>query len=193
MPKLDKTHLPDVRLAVSVYRRWRIVLGDRISDEIRIAPQIRLASSSDLYRFWDRCVPSRFRKERNARFRKETKPFRRDASRAPFVSRALLVFLSSDFSSLQTQHGAPLLLAFPLQNLRYLSHGFTSREKCYGAADGEDNFCKGKDKERGAQDPSPPYKTHKGVSMEYLILVAVVSMMALYALIIAGCLKQPEW
>jgi hypothetical protein len=29
--------------------------------------------------------------------------------------------------------------------------------------------------------------------MEYLILVAVVSMMALYALIIIGCLKQPEW
>jgi Ca2+/H+ antiporter len=33
----------------------------------------------------------------------------------------------------------------------------------------------------------------KEQSMEYLILVAVVSMMALYALIIAGCLKQPEW
>ncbi len=29
--------------------------------------------------------------------------------------------------------------------------------------------------------------------MEYLILVAVVSMMALYARIIVGCLKQPEW
>jgi hypothetical protein len=29
--------------------------------------------------------------------------------------------------------------------------------------------------------------------MEYLILAAVVSMMTLYALIIAGCLKQPEW
>jgi hypothetical protein len=29
--------------------------------------------------------------------------------------------------------------------------------------------------------------------MEYLILAAVVSMMALYALIIIGCLKQPEW
>jgi hypothetical protein len=28
--------------------------------------------------------------------------------------------------------------------------------------------------------------------MEYLILVAVVSMMALYALIIARCLKQPR-
>jgi hypothetical protein len=29
--------------------------------------------------------------------------------------------------------------------------------------------------------------------MEYLILVAVVSVMALYALIIIGWLKQPEW
>jgi hypothetical protein len=29
--------------------------------------------------------------------------------------------------------------------------------------------------------------------MEYLILLAVVSVMALYALIIVGCLKQPEW
>ena len=30
-------------------------------------------------------------------------------------------------------------------------------------------------------------------SMEHLILLAVISMMALYALIIVGCLKQPEW
>jgi hypothetical protein len=29
--------------------------------------------------------------------------------------------------------------------------------------------------------------------MEYLILLAVVSMMALYTLIIVACLKQPEW
>jgi hypothetical protein len=29
--------------------------------------------------------------------------------------------------------------------------------------------------------------------MEYLILVAVVAMIALYTLIIVGCLKQPEW
>jgi hypothetical protein len=29
--------------------------------------------------------------------------------------------------------------------------------------------------------------------MEYIILAGVVSMMALYALIIRGCLKQPEW
>ena len=36
-------------------------------------------------------------------------------------------------------------------------------------------------------------KRTKEQSMEYLILVAVVSTMALYALIIVGCLKQPEW
>jgi putative effector of murein hydrolase LrgA (UPF0299 family) len=29
--------------------------------------------------------------------------------------------------------------------------------------------------------------------MEYLIPGAVVTMMVLYALIIVGCLKQPEW
>jgi hypothetical protein len=29
--------------------------------------------------------------------------------------------------------------------------------------------------------------------MEYLISTAVVAMMALYALIIVGCLKQSEW
>lgn len=29
--------------------------------------------------------------------------------------------------------------------------------------------------------------------MQYLILAAVLAMMALYALIIVGCLKQPEW
>ena len=29
--------------------------------------------------------------------------------------------------------------------------------------------------------------------MEYLIAIALVSLAALYALIIAGCLRQPEW
>jgi hypothetical protein len=29
--------------------------------------------------------------------------------------------------------------------------------------------------------------------MEYLILIAVAAMTALYTLIIVGCLKQPEW
>jgi hypothetical protein len=33
----------------------------------------------------------------------------------------------------------------------------------------------------------------KEISMEYVIVTAVVAMMALYALIIVGCLKQPEW
>jgi len=36
-------------------------------------------------------------------------------------------------------------------------------------------------------------KCTKEQNMEYLILVAVVSMATLYALIIVGCLKQPEW
>jgi hypothetical protein len=36
-------------------------------------------------------------------------------------------------------------------------------------------------------------KVTKEIIMEYLILVAVAAMMALYALIIVGCLKQPEW
>jgi hypothetical protein len=36
-------------------------------------------------------------------------------------------------------------------------------------------------------------KAAKGDNMEYLILVAVVSMIGLYALIIVGCLRQPEW
>jgi hypothetical protein len=61
------------------------------------------------------------------------------------------------------------------------------------AASGLRNFCKAKAKERGAREPSPPYKGTKEQSMEYLILVAVVAVMALYALIIVGCLKQPEW
>jgi hypothetical protein len=34
---------------------------------------------------------------------------------------------------------------------------------------------------------------NEAIIMEYLILVAVAAMMALYALIIVGCLKQPEW
>ena len=29
--------------------------------------------------------------------------------------------------------------------------------------------------------------------MENVILIALITMMALYALIIVGCLKQPEW
>jgi hypothetical protein len=36
-------------------------------------------------------------------------------------------------------------------------------------------------------------KRVKEMPMEYLILVGVVAMMALYAAIIVGCSKQPEW
>jgi hypothetical protein len=56
------------------------------------------------------------------------------------------------------------------------------------------NFCKAKDKERRARLPSASYQKHiKEVTMQYVILLSVISMMALYALIIVGCLKQPEW
>ena len=40
--------------------------------------------------------------------------------------------------------------------------------------------------------PGRVINTIKEQNMEHLILVAVVSMMALYALIIVGCLKQPN-
>jgi len=55
------------------------------------------------------------------------------------------------------------------------------------------NFCKAKGKERRARSDKWRYQRPKEVPMEYLILVAVVSIMALYALIIVGCLKQKEW
>jgi ABC-type transport system involved in cytochrome c biogenesis permease subunit len=44
-----------------------------------------------------------------------------------------------------------------------------------------------------AKSCSALLKPTKEQSMEYLILVAVVTMMTLYALIIVGCVKQPEW
>ena len=36
-------------------------------------------------------------------------------------------------------------------------------------------------------------KADKEQNMEHLIPAAVVAMMVLYALIIVGCMKQPEW
>jgi hypothetical protein len=36
-------------------------------------------------------------------------------------------------------------------------------------------------------------KPIKEQSMEYLIVIGVVAMMTLYVVIIAGCLKHPEW
>jgi hypothetical protein len=35
--------------------------------------------------------------------------------------------------------------------------------------------------------------TNEVNKMEYVIVIGVVAMMALYVVIIAGCLKQPEW
>jgi hypothetical protein len=43
------------------------------------------------------------------------------------------------------------------------------------------------------KDVTTLVETTKEQNMEYLILVAVAVMMTLYALIIVGCLKQPEW
>ncbi len=59
--------------------------------------------------------------------------------------------------------------------------------------DDQANFCKGKRKERGARKVSLPLNPTKEQKMEYLIFGAVGAMIALYALIIVGCLKQPEW
>jgi F0F1-type ATP synthase membrane subunit c/vacuolar-type H+-ATPase subunit K len=46
---------------------------------------------------------------------------------------------------------------------------------------------------RSAKRVAAVIRPPKEQNMESLILVAVVAMMALYALIIVGCLKQPEW
>ena len=55
-------------------------------------------------------------------------------------------------------------------------------------------FAKQKTRNAEHQSPWSRYQNQtRSITMEYLILVAVVSMMALYALIIVGCLKQPEW
>jgi hypothetical protein len=51
-------------------------------------------------------------------------------------------------------------------------------------------------KRQGMCSTKPMVRLPKGTkeqSMEYLILVAVLAVMALYALIIVVCLKQPEW
>jgi hypothetical protein len=157
MPRVAKTHSHHVPLAVSVYRRWRTLPRDRISDGTRIAPQIRLASSSARYRFWGRCTLGRFRKERGARFGKEGSSSLRGASRAPFLSQALLAFSSSDFKSLQTSHSAPLLLAFALQILRLSLGRSASREGRCGRANEDANLCKAKGKERRAQNSLAPY------------------------------------
>jgi hypothetical protein len=101
--------------------------------------------------------PGRFRKERSARFAKESSSSLRGASRAPFVSRAFLAFLSSDLTSLKTSHSASLLLAFALQFLRLSLGRSASRERRCGGANEDANFCKAKGKERGAQKSLAPY------------------------------------
>jgi hypothetical protein len=138
-------------------------------------------------------MPGPFRKECSARFGKESSPFLRGASRAPFVSRALLAFLSSDFKSLQASRSAPLLLAFALQILRCLSDAPRVLEDAADRQMKRPIFAKEKARNAEHEIRGRLIKGHKGASMEYLILVAVLAMMGLYALIIVGCLKQPEW
>jgi hypothetical protein len=61
---------------------------------------------------------------------------------------------------------------------------------CFGSA----QFLQSKSQETwSTRSIAALQKGTKEQNMEYLILVAVVAMMGLYALIIAGCLKQPEW
>jgi hypothetical protein len=54
-------------------------------------------------------------------------------------------------------------------------------------------FAKQKPKNVQHEIPRGLTKVTEEQSMEYLILVGVVAMMALYVAIIAGCLKQAEW
>jgi hypothetical protein len=96
MSQSAKTQQPRIPALASVYRIWRTVPADTISDGTRIAQRIRLPSSSDLYQFWGRCIAGLFQKERSARSDKEGSLSLRGASRAPFVLQALPVSLSSD-------------------------------------------------------------------------------------------------
>jgi hypothetical protein len=50
------------------------------------------------------------------------------------------------------------------------------------------NFCKAKDKKGGVGNDHHVIKATKEITMQHLILLAVVSTMVLYVLIIAGCL-----
>jgi hypothetical protein len=88
---------------------------------------------------------------------------------------------------------APRLLAFAMQNLRWLSNAPEKGGRRYERHSATPIFAKEKPRnvERGIRRRLK--KDTKERIMEYLILVAVVSMMALYALIIVGCLRQPEW
>jgi hypothetical protein len=96
MSQSANTQPPRVPALAFVYRIWRTVPADRISDGNHIAQRIRLSSSSVLYQFWGRYIGGLFQKERSARSDKEGSLSLRGASRVPFVSQALPVSLSSD-------------------------------------------------------------------------------------------------
>jgi len=57
------------------------------------------------------------------------------------------------------------------------------------------NFCRAKGNLRKVVGSfAATLKTTKGrMTMQHLILAAVGAMMLLYAVIIVGCLKNPEW
>jgi hypothetical protein len=75
--------------------------------------------SPGLYPFSGKFEPSRFRKERSARFDKEQSPSTRGAFRVRFVSQVWWRFCHV-LPSLQASYNARLLLAFALQELREL-------------------------------------------------------------------------
>ena len=64
-------------------------------------------------------------------------------------------------------------------------HVFTAKNN--GAIVRVDNFCKAKDKKREAEKDHCGIKGTKEISMQPLILLAVVSMLVLYVLIIVAC------
>jgi hypothetical protein len=55
------------------------------------------------------------------------------------------------------------------------------------------NFCKAKANPRWAAPAATVTLSIEEVNMGYLIAVAVLAMMSLYALIIVRGLSQPEW
>jgi hypothetical protein len=182
MPQAAKTQPDYLRPVTSAYRRWRRNPCDRISDRTHTALRIQLTSSFDPYRFWDRCVPSLFRKQHSARFRKGSSPSLRDASSVRSVSRALLAFLSSTINRWMQVIALPFywrlhckicdgsvvppgvrgVLGAPLlRRNRQRLQGAELKVAIVSSPSGwspfqVSNFCKAKGKECGARNVSPP-------------------------------------
>ena len=104
------------------------------------------------------------------------------------------MFLSSDYLSLHASRTARRLLAFALQILRLAPGRSTSRERCLEVPIPRSQFLQSKGQGMwSAKQVGALQERIKEQIMEYLILLAVVAAMALYALIIVVCVKQPEW